>query len=530
MKVSCSKCLKTFNLNDSKSDALKKKRLKCPSCGGLLQPGLKKKVKTKKKHPDQIGGYKIEKILGIGGMGVVYKGIDQSLNRFIAIKTLSPELAKDESYRKRFFMEAQALAKLVHPHITQIYNVGEDQTQNLLYFVMEYVDGPSTEYLLKKQKKLEILRAVEIVKQVCSGLDKASQMGIIHRDIKPGNILINSDHSAKVTDFGLVKLVKEDMKLTSTGLVVGTPFYISPEQARGKIVDLRSDIYSLGATLYHYIIGKPPFTGDSAMAIFSQHVNDTVQFPTSTANAEIPLLLTGIIRKMMAKIPAQRYTSYDVLVADLDRFEKNQQEAIGSGSLNTPQTKTEQYSATSFYDPEIGMTRILAPEKKDATLGNMANNFKPVMVNFKPFFKILVPVFILLALVIFINIGKDSSIKKTRPAEVTNTALDDENNDDQYEVLHTSTNINIIKDELEKMEGGTYRFFGSAINMEKETVQNVHVQVIIFDEYDEVMTKQSLKTEPTVILPGEKARYSILVEHAADFKSYEVEIRGDIKK
>lgn len=271
----------------------------------------------------QLGYYTLQSPLGKGGMGVVYKAHDTSLNRHVALKVLSSELSRNSQFTARFRREAQACAQLSHPNITHIYTISDD-TDPCQYFVMEFVDGPTLAERVEEEGPLPIPEILEIARQTARGLQAAARHKIVHRDIKPSNLMLTSSGQIKITDFGLAK-ARADMghtlDLTSTGVVMGTPLFMSPEQGRGKTIDHRSDIYSLGATLYFLAYGCPPFEADSPVAIILRHINDPVPFPDTR---EVPESFKGLLRYMLAKDVNRRPQDYDALLEDIDRAERGE--------------------------------------------------------------------------------------------------------------------------------------------------------------------------------------------------------------
>ena len=195
-------------------------------------------------------------------MGAVYKARQKSLDRVVALKVLPPRIAKSATFIERFQREARASAKLCHPNLVQGIDVGQDPKSKLWYFAMEFVDGPTLKKLMKQERRLKEKRALEIVREVARALDAIHSVGMIHRDIKPDNILLTSAGEVKVADFGLTREVDDDAEMTQAGSAVGTPHYMPPEQVRGENdLDIRSDLYALGATLFHILTGKTPFSG-----------------------------------------------------------------------------------------------------------------------------------------------------------------------------------------------------------------------------------------------------------------------------
>lgn len=262
--------------------------------------------------------YEIHRRLARGGMAQVYLARDRSLDRPVAVKELVPEFAADPSFVERFRREAQAAANLSHPNVVGVYDWG---AQDGTYFiVMEYVDGPSLSRVLRADGPFHPRRAAEIATEVAAGLGFAHSRGVVHRDVKPGNVLLTRSGQAKVTDFGIARaLSSPDEDLTQAGSVMGTATYFSPEQAQGLAVDPRSDLYSLGVVLYELVTGRPPFTGDTPLAIAYKHVQDEPAPPSSLISG-LPASLEAIIMKLMSKRPDDRYSTAEDLRADLNRF------------------------------------------------------------------------------------------------------------------------------------------------------------------------------------------------------------------
>jgi uncharacterized RDD family membrane protein YckC/predicted Ser/Thr protein kinase len=260
--------------------------------------------------------FTIEKLLGRGGMGSVYLGRDTSLDRPVAIKVLAPEIATDGEMVTRFVREARTQARLIHPNITQIYFIGEDR--GFHFFAMEYVEGTALDTMLESGVKVSWKQALDYAEAAARGLRAAYAAGFIHRDIKPSNLLINKEGHVKIADFGLVKSMKGDAELTREGMVVGSPFYMAPEQGRAGDVDHRSDIYSLGCTLYHLLSGMPPFRSESPVAVMSMHVTDFAQ-RIRALRPEVPETVERLVDKMMAKQPKHRFQTYDELLGSMEQ-------------------------------------------------------------------------------------------------------------------------------------------------------------------------------------------------------------------
>ncbi|MFL5798161.1 MAG: Stk1 family PASTA domain-containing Ser/Thr kinase [Actinomycetota bacterium] len=264
-----------------------------------------------------IGGrYRPKAVVGRGGMAQVYQGTDTVLNRTVAIKVLGPQYASDDGFVQRFRREAQAAARLNHPNVVSVYDTGSDGPVH--YIVMEYVPGRTLAEVLKAEGHLLPERAAEVTAQVASALSFAHAAGIVHRDVKPANIMITPQGEVKVMDFGIARAVSTET-LTQTATVLGTASYLSPEQAQGEPVDARSDIYSLGVVAYEMLTGSPPFQADSPVAVAYKHVREAPTRPTEVVPG-IPADLEAIVLKAMAKNPANRYASAQEMREDLERF------------------------------------------------------------------------------------------------------------------------------------------------------------------------------------------------------------------
>jgi tRNA A-37 threonylcarbamoyl transferase component Bud32 len=268
--------------------------------------------------------YRVEQFIGQGGMASVYRGTDRVLGRKVAIKVLAEQLARDPSFVRRFRREAQAAAGLNHPGIVSVFDTGSDD--GIHYIVMELLEGRTLEQITRAEGRLSPERAVEVAGGVCAGLSAAHDRGLVHRDVKPANVMICPDGSVKVMDFGIARAITSNT-LTQTAVTLGTATYLSPEQAQGDPVDLRSDIYSLGVVLYELLTGQPPFTADSAVAVAYKHVREQPPAP-STLNPDVGPALEGVVLRAMAKDPAHRYQSAGDLGRDLERTRLGSTEPI----------------------------------------------------------------------------------------------------------------------------------------------------------------------------------------------------------
>ncbi|NMB11853.1 MAG: Stk1 family PASTA domain-containing Ser/Thr kinase, partial [Firmicutes bacterium] len=259
--------------------------------------------------------YEIEDRIGEGGMALVYRAKDRLLHRWVAVKILREQYASDEDFVERFRREAQAAASLSHPNVVNIYDVGE--VQNTYYIVMEYVRGINLKELIRKEGKLTPELSVDIALQVAAALGHAHRNHLVHRDIKPHNILITDEGRVKVTDFGIARAVSTST-LTQTGLVIGSVHYFSPEQARGGVSSEQSDIYSLGIVLYEMLTGTVPFTGETPIAVALQQLQDPVPSPRKL-DPSIPKPLEDVILKALAKEPQERFRSAEEFIQALQK-------------------------------------------------------------------------------------------------------------------------------------------------------------------------------------------------------------------
>jgi eukaryotic-like serine/threonine-protein kinase len=311
-------------------------------------------------QPRLLGGrYELDGVVGRGGMAEVYRARDIRLDRIVAIKTLRADLARDQIFQARFRREAQSAASLNHPSIVAVYDTGEDMATGVPvpYIVMEFVDGRTVRDLLQDGHRLLPERSLEIIDGVLRALDYSHQAGIVHRDIKPGNVMVTRNGDVKVMDFGIARAMSDaQATMTQTAQVIGTAQYLSPEQARGERVDSRSDLYSTGCLLYELLTGRPPFTGDSPVAIAYQHVREN-PIPPSRVDPEVPPWADAIVLKAMAKSPADRYQTAADMRADLQRA------ASGLPVAAAPPTRMDMYQGTQRMgsDPMTGRTSAIPP-------------------------------------------------------------------------------------------------------------------------------------------------------------------------
>src|SRR5262245_36365396 len=275
---------------------------------------------------ERIGKYRILGQVGRGGMGTVYRAHDPILDRTVALKVISGEAGLTDELRARFFREAQACAKLSHQNIITVHDLGEEDGH--LFIVMEYLEGEELKQLIGQRRPLPLPTKVDLMVQVCAGLDYAHQKGVIHRDIKPGNIFVLKSGAVKILDFGIARLVSANTGLTRTGLIMGTLRYMSPEQARGR-VDQRSDIFSAGAVFYELLTFRPPFAGEDPMEILEQLRSEDPVAP-ALIDPSVPAELSTVIERALRKDPAARFASFGEMRAALEPIRRQLEEQSGA--------------------------------------------------------------------------------------------------------------------------------------------------------------------------------------------------------
>jgi len=318
---------------------------------------------------NRLGRYEIISELGQGAMGVVYKAMDPLIDRVVAIKTINLSLAQDEKeeYEARFYQEAKAAGRLSHPNIVTIFDVGK--TGEIAYIAMEFLQGRELREILNAEFALPVEQVLDIVSQVATGLAYAHEFGIVHRDIKPSNIMVVRDGYVKITDFGIARMESASIH-TQTGLVLGSPKYMSPEQVMGKSVDLRSDIFSLGVMLYEMLTGQSPFAGENVNAIMYQTLNSAPVSP-SRLNAAVPDMLNFIVAKALAKNPSDRYQSATDFAEDLRHCRvamlRQQVEApLQNPDLSSSATENSTVEDDADLKPTIGLSAAF--DSVDATM------------------------------------------------------------------------------------------------------------------------------------------------------------------
>jgi serine/threonine-protein kinase len=317
------------------------------------------------------GRYQLQDVIGRGGMAEVYLGVDQRLGREVAIKILRQDLAQDPAFISRFRREAQAAASLNHPNIVAVFDTGEDEvpvginTVTVPWIVMERVTGQTLRQVLAGSKKITAERALDITSEILAALDYSHRHGIVHRDIKPANIMITTSGSVKVMDFGIARaLADAAATMTHTNAVMGTAQYLSPEQARGEVVDARSDLYSAGCLLYELLTGQPPFVGDSAVSIAYQHVSEAPMLP-SGLNPAVPSYFDPVVLKALAKSPNERYESAAAMRADLEALLNGRQPAAQSINSTGSAAKATPVSDATVALPKIqSNVKVMDVEKK----------------------------------------------------------------------------------------------------------------------------------------------------------------------
>ncbi|MGW4564084.1 Stk1 family PASTA domain-containing Ser/Thr kinase [Streptomyces sp. NPDC004561] len=321
-------------------------------------------------EPRRLGGrYELGHVLGRGGMAEVYLAHDTRLGRTVAVKTLRADLARDPSFQARFRREAQSAASLNHPAIVAVYDTGEDYIDgvSIPYIVMEYVDGSTLRELLHSGRKLLPERAMEMTIGILQGLEYAHRSGIVHRDIKPANVMLTRNGQVKVMDFGIARAMGDSgMTMTQTAAVIGTAQYLSPEQAKGEQVDARSDLYSTGCLLYELLTVRPPFVGDSPVAVAYQHVREEPQ-PPSVFDPEITAEMDAIVLKALVKDPNYRYQSADEMRADIEACLDGQPVAATAalGAVGYGGYPDDQPTTALRQDAGAGATTMLPPMNPD---------------------------------------------------------------------------------------------------------------------------------------------------------------------
>ncbi len=357
--------------------------------------------------------YELHRRIARGGMADVFLARDSLLDRPVALKVLFPEFATDPTFVQRFRREAQAAANLSHPNIVSVYDWGEEG--GTYFIVMEYIEGHSLAQTIKDEGRLHPDRAADITTDVAAALGFAHRNGVVHRDVKPGNVLISPSGQVKVADFGIARAVSNQENLTQAGTVMGTATYFSPEQARGESVDPRSDVYSLGVVLYEMITGRPPFTGDSPVAVAYKHVQEPVPPPRSR-NPDIPPALEAVVLKAMAKDTADRYASAEDLRADLRRFREGAQVQAAAFAAPAP----EATRAVTTVAAPAGATQAIPYAQQTTTMRQPDDRYyeEPPRRNNTAFIVVLVALLAVLAGLLFL-LATSLGLGDEQLAEVT---------------------------------------------------------------------------------------------------------------
>ncbi|MFE7765136.1 Stk1 family PASTA domain-containing Ser/Thr kinase [Streptomyces sp. NPDC057438] len=323
-------------------------------------------------EPRRLGGrYELGQVLGRGGMAEVYLAMDTRLGRTVAVKTLRADLARDPTFQARFRREAQSAASLNHPAIVAVYDTGEDYIDgvSIPYIVMEYVEGSTLRELLHSGRKLLPERAMEMTIGILQGLEYAHRNQIVHRDIKPANVMLTRNGQVKVMDFGIARAMGDSgMTMTQTSAVIGTAQYLSPEQAKGEQVDARSDLYSTGCLLYELLTVRPPFIGDSPVAVAYQHVREEPQ-PPSVFDPEITPEMDAIVLRALVKDPDYRYQSADEMRADIEACLDGQPVAATAAMGSVGYGGYPDDQPTTALRPDAGATTMLPPVGPDDGYG-----------------------------------------------------------------------------------------------------------------------------------------------------------------
>lgn len=278
-----------------------------------LEKAARRYLREKETSQFKIKGYNLIRKIGSGGLGVVYQARQLSMKRLVAIKILHENWSKDEEFRSRFLLEARVMGRLSHQNLIQVYDVGRQDKH--FYFSMEYIDGPTVESLIKKNGGMPVFDTLDIALQMARAINYISGYDIVHRDIKPANMMLTKTGTVKLGDFGFL-YTKHQKELTSDGFVIGTPDYISPEQASGQDVDFRSDLYSLGVCMYHMLTGDVPYSG-TVSGVMRQHVNGDLPERVLEQGDAIPSEIYNVICKLMAKNPSDRYQKVPELLEEL---------------------------------------------------------------------------------------------------------------------------------------------------------------------------------------------------------------------
>lgn len=428
-----------------------------------------------------IGPYQIRGEIGHGGMGVVYLGFDPRLDRNVAIKTLRSDLSSDREARERFLREARAVAAISHPNVIQIYDIGEQA--GMCFFAMEYVDGKSLRRLLDETKKLPYREAVELARQAAVGLKAAADRGIIHRDVKPSNLILTAGRTLKVTDFGLAKQVVGDTQLTAAGVFAGTPDYIAPERASGEETTLTSDIYSLGATLFELVTGRPPFQGSTPVSVIAKHLRQPAPAPRQL-NPDVPYVLNFLILRMLAKQPESRPQSYAALVLELDR--------LLAGDGTEPGARKRAVTTTSV------------PLRASASGGSWAGRVFAITL-------------VSLALIGAWSLGKnDAPPPEPLRAQDAPAGTESTGNAPAFAGLASHAGeLTVVENLSEITPEGRWHVWGRAQNVAASPAANSKIRISLIESSGREVEAVEVPLMPANVGPGERARFDVLLPGSA---------------
>ncbi len=491
-------------------------------------------------HPERFGAYRIDGVIGVGGMGIVYRAYDEALARPVALKTLLPALTADPDFVARFKREAQSAAALNHPNITQIYSI--DQEGPTPFFAMELIQGRSIEAMIKERGALDPVLAAGYVRQAAEGLRHAARRNLIHRDVKPSNLMLTEEGLVKITDFGLAKASQSQTQLTATGEVLGSPGYISPEQAQGLAIDFRSDIYSLGATFYHMVTGRLPFNAPTPVAMIVKHMNEPLR-PPRAANPAVPYPISVVIQRMMAKRAGERFQDYDALLAELER-------ALGAAEATSPVRSESpahpggpprsgrrpppprrpaaapaEPAAASRSSSWVGVTLItllggliaagVILRSRDGGEATAASG--PALVEVSAETPVTEPHRDPAASSGPTDLGRNGTGRSTldglrarRAARPHRSVIPPE--------------LKIVNSDHEMLEGGRMRVYGEVRNAGGGAAANARVRIKVLDDQGRELSRGETRLFPPIIAPSSTASFEIVVDNAERFASLSAEV------
>jgi serine/threonine protein kinase len=332
----------------------------CVQCGAELTPSgpspetVRSSFREIERGTILFGRYEVIEEIGSGGMGSVYRVVDQQINEVMALKIIRPDIAMDSEVIERFTQELKTARKIAHRNVCRMFDIGEDEGTH--YITMEYVTGEDLRSLVRRIGQMTVAKTIDIAKQICAGLAEAHAVGVIHRDLKPQNIMIDRNGNVKIMDFGIARFVRTK-GITTTGTVIGTPEYMSPEQAEGKGVDQRSDIYSLGVVLFEAATGAVPFEGETPLSVAMKHKLEAVPDPRRF-NAQIPADLSGLILKCLEKEKEDRYQTVAEIISDLESIS---QEATGRQKGGKSGTEKRRSTTRKVARKKSGFEKALIP-------------------------------------------------------------------------------------------------------------------------------------------------------------------------